>query len=137
MILHDAVGRAEAKASAFADGFGGVERIEDAARLANAGAGVGEFEDHFIALLASADDKRTTANFFHGVHGIAYNLQAALEKLIGVAPNAGKVGRDFRIPANASALEVQLFHLYRAACEGADVDERFVGGRLLREAEQS
>ena len=49
-LLDDAVDRGQAKAGAFADVLGGEERLEDLAddRRRNAGAGVGDFDQHVV-----------------------------------------------------------------------------------------
>ena len=65
----------------------------------------------------------TAANFFHSVHGVAYDLQAALEELIGIAPDARQVGFNSCVPTNALAFQVQLFHLHGAAGKRADIDK--------------
>ena len=50
VILDHAIYGAEAQTSAFADGLGGVEGIENPQRVANAGAGIGKLEHGFFAL---------------------------------------------------------------------------------------
>ena len=50
MILHDAIHRAQAQASSFADGLGGVEGVEYAMRLSYAGAGIRKLHHHLLAL---------------------------------------------------------------------------------------
>ena len=49
VILDHSVDSAQAEAGAFADGLGGVEGIEHALGLANAGAGVGELQHDLVA----------------------------------------------------------------------------------------
>src|SRR2546427_11671960 len=51
VILHHAVGSAEPEAGAFADGLGGIERIEDPLGITQAGSGIGEFDHDFVALV--------------------------------------------------------------------------------------
>src|ERR1700687_5466244 len=48
VVLDYAVGGAESEAGAFANRLGGVERIEDALGSAQAGAGGGKLDDHFV-----------------------------------------------------------------------------------------
>src|SRR5208282_261723 len=48
VVLDHTIRRAESKAGRFAHRLGGVERIEDALGIAQAGAGVGELHDHFV-----------------------------------------------------------------------------------------
>src|SRR5208337_626183 len=50
MVLNNAVSGTESETGAFADRLGGVERIEDALRIAQARAGIGELHDHFVGL---------------------------------------------------------------------------------------
>ena len=64
VILDDTVDGAQSEAGAFSDGFGGVERIEDAVRLFDAGTIVGEAEDDFFRVMLSTDGKQASAGFF-------------------------------------------------------------------------
>ena len=89
MVLHHAVSGAKSKAGAFAHGLGGVERIEDALRIAHSGAGVGELNHHFAAFAPEVDLKAPAANLLQCVHGIFDDLQKRLQELIGIAEHAG------------------------------------------------
>src|SRR6266568_514105 len=51
VILHHAIGGAETQPGAFTNGLGGIERVEDTLRITQAWAGVGEFDDDFIAFV--------------------------------------------------------------------------------------
>ena len=79
MILNYAIDRAEAEAGAFADGFGGVEGIENALRVANAGTGIGKLEHGFLAWRWAVISE-ASAGFLQGVHGIVDDLDEGLEK---------------------------------------------------------
>src|ERR1700693_1327313 len=63
VVLDYAVGGAESETGPFADRLGGVERIEDAFGIAQAGAGVGELDDHFVAFAPERDLETPAADF--------------------------------------------------------------------------
>src|SRR5216683_5987813 len=63
VVLDYAVGGAKSEAGAFADRLGGVERIEDALGIAQAGAGVGKLDDHFAGLAPERDLETSAAGF--------------------------------------------------------------------------
>ena len=69
VILHDAVGSAESEPRAFADRLGGIERIENTLRIANAGTCIGKLHHH-VGFLALGEDLQQAAGCAHGIHGI-------------------------------------------------------------------
>ena len=94
MVLHDTVGGAQAEAGAFADGLGGVERIEYPFRFADAGTGVGEL-DHGIGSMAERGDlERASADLGQRVHGVFHDLVKRLEQLIGISGDARQLGLE-------------------------------------------
>ena len=70
MIVDHSIDSAETETGAFADGLGGVEGIEDALRIANAGAGVGELQDDLGTLVLGSNFQGSAAGLFQSVHGI-------------------------------------------------------------------
>src|SRR5690349_17177814 len=88
VILHHAVASAQAKTSSLPDGLGSVKRIKNTARLADARASVGELQQDFVAFAPGTRNENAPADFFERIHGIADDLQAALQQLAGVAPNS-------------------------------------------------
>src|SRR6266849_1052810 len=114
MILHHSIGGAQAQPSAFANGFSCVEGIKDALRLADSGAGVGKLQHHLIAFAPRARQEGSAAHFVQSIHGIAYDFQAALKELVGVAPDPRKAGRNAALDSNFLAFQTEQFHLYGA-----------------------
>ena len=98
VILDHSIDSAEAEAGAFADRLGGVEGIEHALRFANAGAGIGELQHDIVALVLGGNFQGSTAGFFQSVHGVLDDLDEGLEKLVGIALNPWKIGREWRDP---------------------------------------
>src|SRR3989442_15976559 len=114
MVLHHSVGSAQAQPGAFADGFRGVEGIKDALRLADAGAGIGKLQDNHAAFVPHGYTEGSATHFFQGIHGIADDFKTALEKLVGIAPDPRKIGRDVALDPNVLAFQLEQVHLHGA-----------------------
>src|SRR6266849_3947091 len=63
VVLNHTIRRAESEDGAFAHRLGGVERVEDALGIAQAGARVGELDDHFICFAPEGDLETSAAGF--------------------------------------------------------------------------
>src|ERR1700716_98073 len=63
VILDYSVGGAEPETGPFADRLRGIERIEDALGIAQAGAGVGELDDNFVVFPPERDLETSAADF--------------------------------------------------------------------------
>ena len=63
VVLDHTIRRTQSETGAFADWFGGVEGIENALGIAQAGAVVGELHDHFVALAPQANLETPAAGF--------------------------------------------------------------------------
>src|SRR5208282_6007200 len=85
VVLNYAVGGAESETGAFANRLGGVERIEAALGIAQAGAGVGELHDHFVVLAPETYLETPASGFLQCVHRVFDNLKKGLQELVGVA----------------------------------------------------
>src|SRR5580698_3807351 len=78
MVLHYAIGGAQAKPGAFADRLGGIEGIKHALEFADTRPRIGEFQQHFTVVGLRANPKVPAAGFLQCVHGITDDFQAAL-----------------------------------------------------------
>src|ERR1700733_11598568 len=107
VLLKNAVANAEAEARTFADGFGGVKRIEDALGFDEAGAGVGEFNDDVAAFAHGFDGEHTAAVWLHGVNGITDELEKYLKQLIGVAADGGENAAMLRFDFDVFVAEIE------------------------------
>ena len=79
MVLNRAVHGAEAQASAFPDGLGGVKGIEDTLRVDQPWTIVGEFKHSFAALAAASNFQLSAPGFLQGVHRILDKFDEDLE----------------------------------------------------------
>src|ERR1039458_5227849 len=127
VVLDHTIRRAQSETGAFADWLGGVEGIENALGIAQAGAVVGELHDHFVALAPQANLETPAAGFLQCVHGVFDNLKKGLQELVGIA---------FHGQADPLVFKLESFHLHRALQKRLQFDRAFFSWSLLREAEQ-
>ena len=80
MVLDNSISDAQAQSHAFANWFGGVERVKDSLWIANARAGVGKFQHQLIAFRPDGHGQGSAAHFFQGVGRVADNFGAALKE---------------------------------------------------------
>src|SRR5579871_1657297 len=136
MFLDHAVDGAQAKARALADGLGRIERIEDAVRLFDTGARIGELNHSLVALPAGGYFDKATAGSFQRVLRVFQDLRESLEQLVTVAPHAGQVGSDNSFDAKFQLSALQLPHLHAALDQRAQINQRLFARTLLRKIEQ-
>ena len=138
MILDDAVRGAESETGAFADGLGGVEGVEDAFGIAQAGAGIGELNDYFVDFAPERNLQTAAADFLERVDGVFHDLKKCLQELIGIAENARQRCLVIALHGQADAFvfEFESLHLNGALEKRFEVERTFFSGRLLRKAEQ-
>ncbi len=107
MLLQNAVANAEAEAGAFADLFGGEERVENLIRMGDSVAVVAERNFDRVARLGRHDlDARGTADFVHGIVGIVQNVEKDLLQLVRVAHHLGQSLVEMFHDIDAVAVEV-------------------------------
>src|SRR5579859_3667449 len=128
MILDNAVGGTQAESGASANRFGGIERVKYALGFADTRTRVRKFEHHFVFFTACADPQCAAGSFLQSIHGVADDLQAALQKLVGVAPDRWQSGSNCAVNANPVALHLQHLHLQSTLQEWSDFDPHFLGG---------
>ena len=92
VILHHPIDGAQSQACAFADGLGGIERIEYAMRLFNARAAIGKLQHNLLAANLGTDPDQAAANVLHRVQRVLDNLDECLEQLAAIAPDFRQVG---------------------------------------------
>ena len=88
MILDDTVGSAESETSSLADWLGGVEGIEDTLRIAQAGAAIGELNNHVFRVARYGNLQASATDFLQSVDCIFDDLNKCLHELVGVAEDA-------------------------------------------------
>src|SRR5208337_3254046 len=118
------------------DRLGGVEGIEDALGIAQAGAGVGELHDYFVGFAPEGDLEPPAADFLQCVHGVLDDLKKSLQELVGVAEDARQRIVAFHGQADPLVFELESFHLNRALQERLQFERTFFSWSLLGEAEQ-
>ena len=99
MLLNDAEADAEAQARAFAHRLGGIERIENAIRVLEAGTTVGEQDDNVTTVADRLDCQNTARGCFHGLERVADNVEENLHQLISVSAHAGQNGLQLQFDA--------------------------------------
>src|ERR1700688_1681337 len=92
VLLNDTEANTEAQACALANRLRGIERIENAMRVLEAGTTVGEQDDHVAAVADRFDRQNTARGCFHGFQGVADNVKENLHQLISVTAHSGKNG---------------------------------------------
>src|ERR1700721_845906 len=134
VVEDDSIDDAEAESCALADGLGGVEGIEDAFRIADARAGVGELNDGFVSLLKGEDGGpapnalQSPFRFEQRVHGVFGDFDEDLEELIDIAADARQAGLNHKFDADFSSGIAGFDHLVGALQDHVEVDERFFSG---------
>src|SRR5258708_14969360 len=136
MLLNDAVANAEAQTRALADRFGGIERIENALRILKAGTGVGEKDDDVAAIADCLDGEDTAFGGFHGLQGVADDVEENLHQLISVSANAREDRLELQLDARCPGAQIQRTKLHGIVHHGVDVQERSLGGYLASEAQE-
>src|ERR1035437_5131860 len=143
VVLDHTIRRAQSETGALGDGLGGVEGIESALGIAQAGPVVGELHDHFVALAPQATLETPAAGFLQCVHGVFDNLKKGLQELVGVAEDARQrvfgigtgtgtgVGTAFHGQADPLVFELESFHLHRALQKRLQFDRAFFSWSLL------
>src|SRR5437879_12898736 len=92
MLLNDPEANTDAQARARANGLRGIERIENAMGVLEAGTTVGEQNDHVAAVADRLDRQNTARGCLHGFQGVADNVEENLHQLISITAHAGKNG---------------------------------------------
>ena len=84
VFLDDAVNRAQAQAGALAKFLGGEKRVEYLGQMVfrDAAAGVGNFQADNPIFLIQAGLQRQGSLFFHGIHGVDYQVDDHLGHLV-------------------------------------------------------
>ena len=137
LILDQPVTNAEAKPGAFSDRLGRVKRIEHEARIANAGAGVGEKDDDIAFFKQRPHGKRAAAGFLHGIHGVVDDVGEHLEQLIHIRANFRDADAGLHFDADVFAAKIEAAKLRGSVDDGVDVERRaLLAGHLAGEAEQ-
>src|SRR6202022_3468581 len=81
VVLDHSVSNAQSQSHALTDCLGGIEGIENAPRIADAGTGVRKLHHQFLPLLKDAHRKCATTHLFQSVDRIPDDFHAALKKL--------------------------------------------------------
>src|SRR5437016_4791206 len=92
MLLNDTEANAEAQARALANRLRGIERIENAMGIFEAGTTVGEQNDHVAAVADRLDRQNTARGCLHSFQGVADNVEENLHQLISITAHARKNG---------------------------------------------
>src|SRR5712692_1617246 len=136
MFLDNAEANAQAQTCALADRLRRIERIEDPVRLPDAGAGVRE-QDYDVAAVAKGLDGQNAALLrFHGIQGVADDVEKNLHQLISVAAHAGKNRFELQLDLCRPRTQVQRTELHGIVHDGVDIEERSLGGHLARESQE-
>ena len=119
---------AETQTCPFADGFGGIERIENTERIANATAIIRELQEEIRTLAVYGDFQSTSAGFFKGIHGILDDFNEGLKELVGVALHARRTGFHREFDPDFATGAAQFQHLGGTLQEHAHIDQDLVAG---------
>src|SRR5271165_6790925 len=136
VLLHDAVADAEAKAGAFANRLGGVERVKDTMGFADALAGIGKEDDNVAAVALRFYRENAAAGFRHGVQSVADDVEKDLHQLIVVAANSGEHRLQLQLDARPATMQIERAQLNRVADHSVDIEKSFFRGHLSRETQQ-
>src|SRR5438445_5007774 len=116
MFLDDAEADAQAETGTFTDGFRRIERIENAVRFLNAGAGVAEQNDYPAAIASGLDGESAAAvGRFHGVDCVVDDVEKNLKQLIAVAPDAGQNRFQLQFDFRGSRTQIKRTELHGVA----------------------
>ncbi len=136
MLLNDAEANAQAQAGALPDGLGCIERIEDAMGILDPRTGVQE-QDHDVATVANGFNGEHAAFVgFHGVEGVADDIEENLHELVSVATNAGENGLELKLDARGCGAQVESAKLDGVIHDGVEIEKGAFGGHLARKTEQ-
>ena len=104
-------------------------------RLPEAGARVGEQDDHVGAVAKRLDGENAAFDRFHGVQRIADDVEEHLHQLISIPANPGQDRFELRFNARLGT-QVQPAKLHRIVHHGIDIQKRAFGRHLTRETQQ-
>ena len=122
MFLDDSETDAQAEARAFADRLGGVKGIENAVRLLDAWTCVRKQDDHVAAVAHGFNRQHTALMRFHGVNGVADEVEKNLQELIAVAAHSGENGFKLQPNACGGRTKVERAKLYGIVHHGVDIE---------------
>ena len=136
MFLHHSVADAQAKPGAFADGLGGIKRVENLVRLLQTGARIGEFDDEVSLFAQRADQQHTAAGRLHRVDRVADQVIENLQNWLGSPRTAGQHAAAFEFDSNILFAQVEIAELNRARENRVQVEQLFFSGDLPRKTEE-
>src|SRR5579859_8050499 len=121
VFFHRAVAHAQAQAGALAHGLGGIERIEDAVEVAEAGSGVAEAHDNFPGVEVSFHQDFLFRRLLDSLRRVGEKIHENHFELAFVDGNARQVRRKVQFKTDARLLPLILAKHQRIPHHGSDV----------------
>src|SRR5579859_5560158 len=136
VFLNNSKTDAQPQACAFADRLGGVKRIENAMRLFNARASIGKQDDHVAAIAHRFDGQHAAFMRFHGINGIADEIEKHLHELIAISAHSRKNGFELLLDACRRGAKIEGAKLSGIGHNGVDIKKSALGRNLACKAKQ-
>ena len=137
VLFDDAITDAEAQPSSLPDRLCRIERIENAMRILDTRAVVGELNTNAIAHLESANPNFSgTITFGYRVDGVVENIQKNLLELVEIGADFRQLGVELAVHLNAMDFQIVLAKRKRVLDDPIDLRWTPFGLALSREAEQ-
>ena len=97
---------------------------------------VGEQNDH-LGVLAPGLYRQNAAGFFHGIRGVAEDVEENLKELGGVTADPRQDGLELSFNANMIVVQIQGMELQGIRHDGVDIQEHALRRNLPGKAEQA